>query len=115
MRRGKHRKFGRESIQRQALLKALATALIMHGKIKTTKAKAKTLKQFADKLVTRARKGDVQARRLLARQIGVAAVKKLTDEIAPKFRERAGGYTRVIPLPRRRSDGSEMAVVEFVS
>ena|SRR3989344_6376033 len=114
MRRGKTRKFGLEKSERKALLKSLATALIDNGKIKTTRAKAKTLSSFTDRLVTKAKKGDVPARRMLLKSIGSKAVIKLIKEIAPKYTTRAGGYTRVIRLDRRKSDGAEMALIEFV-
>jgi large subunit ribosomal protein L17 len=101
--------------QRKAFLKGLLTALIAHGKIRTTTARAKTLKMEADKLVTKAKKGTVYGRRLLLRQVGVDAATKLFKDIAPKFADRSGGYTRVIKLGRRQSDGSPVAIVEFVS
>jgi|SRR3989338_4460539 len=113
MRRGNKRKFGREKNQRKALSKALATALIDHGRIKTTVAKAKLLSRFADELVNRAKKGDLASSRLLRYSIGDKAVKKLVVEIGPKFKDKKGGYTKVLKLGRRISDGSEMAIVEF--
>ena len=115
MRRGDHRKFGRERNQRRALYKALATALIQHGKIKTTVAKAKSLSQFADKLVAKAKKGDIASRRLVRQNIGEGATKKLFSDIGPKFKEKSGGYTKVLKLGRRMSDGAEMAQIEFTS
>ena len=115
MKRGTKRKFGREFVQRKALLRSLATALIERGKIRTTKAKAKTLKQLADKFVSRARTPGLHSHRLLTQQLGTIAVKKLMSDIAPRFTDRSGGYTRIIPMPRRRSDGAEMALVEFVA
>ncbi|MDP2647672.1 MAG: 50S ribosomal protein L17 [Candidatus Yanofskybacteria bacterium] len=115
MKRGNKRKFGRKRNQRNALAKSLATALIDHGRITTTRAKAKTLSTYADKLVTQAKRQNLASRRILAQTLGPKAVKKLVDEIAPKFKERNGGYTRVINLDRRISDGSPMALIEFVS
>ena len=100
--------------QRKAFLKGLLTALVEHGHIRTTIARAKTLKTEADKIVTRAKHGTLASRRLLLRNVGTAAAAKLTKEIAPKFAERHGGYTRVVRLGRRMSDGSEMALIEFV-
>ena len=114
MRRGKQRKFGRVSGQRVVLYKALSTALIEHGRIKTTEAKAKSLSSHADKLVTLAKKQDLAARKLLLTQIGEKAVKKLMSEVAPKLEARQGGYTRIMKLGQRRSDGAPMAVIEFV-
>ncbi len=113
MRRGKHRKFGRERNQRAALYKALATALIEHGKIKTTVAKSKSLSGYVDKLITIAGHGDIPSRRLLAKNLGVKAVKKLSDDIGPRFKDKQGGYTRVIKLGQRKSDGAPMALIEF--
>jgi|SRR3989344_7515614 len=113
MRRGKNRKFAREKNQRKALYKALATALIENGKIKTTAAKAKSLSQFTDKLVTKAKKGDLASRKLIGYNLGSKAVKKLMNEIGPKFKNKNGGYTKVSRLGRRISDGAEMALIQF--
>src|SRR3989338_5816898 len=98
MRRGRKRKFSLERNQRKALYKALATALIEHGKIKTTAAKAKSLSRFADKLVTNAKKEDIGSRRLIREDLGEKATKKLVNDIGPRFKERRGGYTRVLKL-----------------
>jgi len=115
MRRGNKRKFGRERNSRRALYKSLATALIDHGKIKTTSAKAKSLSIFTDKLITTAKKADIASRRELAATFHPKIVKKLVDEIAPRFSSRKGGYTRVIRLGQRKSDGSPMSIIEFTS
>ncbi len=115
MRRGKNVKFGRKRAQRQALYKSLATALIDHGKIKTTSAKAKSLSTFADKLVTTAKNQNLAARRELARTFHPKIVKKLVDEVAPRFGDKKGGYTRVIRLGQRKSDAASMSIIEFVS
>ena len=109
------RKFGRETGQRQALLKSLALALVTHKKITTTEAKAKELRPFVEKLVTRAKIKTVASRRLLQSRLGVdSGVKELIHKLAPKYEKRAGGYTRIVKLPRRLSDGSAMAVIEFI-
>jgi large subunit ribosomal protein L17 len=115
MKRGNKRTFGREFQQRKAFLKALLTALIAHGKINTTLARAKTLRPVAEKLVTRAKHGTIASRRLLLRQVGMQAATRLAKEIAPKFADRAGGYTRIIKTGRRASDGSQTAIIEFVA
>ena len=115
MKRGTKRKFGRTTDQRNAFLKSLATALISHGKITTTKARAKSLRPYIEKMITVAKKQSIAGRRELARTLHATSVKKLVDVIAPQFSTRAGGYTRIIPLGRRQSDGSETALVEFVS
>jgi len=109
----KNKKFGRTRDQRKALMKSLASALVERGKIKTTEAKAKELRPYIEKLVTRAIKGDLASRRLLISKIGLQT-KKLVDDIAPKYKDRNGGYTRVIKLTPRASDASKMAVIEFV-
>lgn len=115
MKRSSQRKFGREFQQRTAFVKALAVALISHGKIRTTEPRAKTLKQVADKLVTTAKKGTLASRRQLVGKVGAAAAAKLVTDIAPKFVGRSGGYTRVLKLGRRPSDGAPMTLIEFVS
>jgi len=115
MKRGNKRKFGRERNLRKALYKSLATALIDHGKIKTTSAKAKSLSAFADKLVTVAKKQNLSSRRDLIKTLHPKVVKKLVDDIAPKFSDRKGGYTRVTRLGQRKSDGAEMSIIEFTS
>ncbi len=109
------RKFGRESNERHALMQSLARNLIRDMKIKTTTAKAKELRPYVEKLVTRAKTNSVASRRLLITKIqGVPEVKKLVDTIAPKYAERKGGYTRITKLPNRELDGSPMSVIEFI-
>ncbi|MSU55571.1 MAG: 50S ribosomal protein L17 [Candidatus Taylorbacteria bacterium] len=109
------RKFGLERGQRVALLKSLALALVTNKKITTTEAKAKEIRPFVEKLVTRAKIKTLASRRLLTSRLGSPeGVKELVDTLAPKYEKRAGGYTRIVKLPRRLSDGSAMAVIEFV-
>lgn len=115
MKRGNQPKFSRTHKQRHAFVKALATGLIEHGRITTTEVRAKWLKRVADKLVTRAKTQTLASRRILARDLGSAAVSKLMADIAPKMSSRQGGYTRVTKLGRRKSDAAPMAVIEFVS
>lgn len=114
MRRGDHRKFGRENKPRNALYKALATALVDHGRIQTTQAKAKSLVKHMDRLVTLAKKQNLNGRRELAKQLGAKSVKKMMDEVAKTHAERSGGYTRITRLGQRKSDGAEMAIVELI-
>ena len=109
------RKFGREKNQRHALMRSLARNLIRDSRIRTTTAKAKELRPYVEKLVTRAKTGTIASRRLLVAQIqGVPEVKKLFVDIAPKYADRKGGYLRIVRLPNRDLDGSSMSLIEFV-
>ncbi len=110
------RKFGREKNARVALLKGLASSLITHGRILTTEAKAKELRPAVEKMVTKAKNPTLANRRLLLSGFynNELVVSKLIDDVAPKYAERAGGYTRITKLVSRKSDGSPMAVIEFV-
>ncbi|MBI2108618.1 MAG: 50S ribosomal protein L17 [Parcubacteria group bacterium] len=111
----KNRKFGRERDQRRALLRGLALSLVTRGKIKTTEAKAKELRPFVEKLVTRGKNSSLSTHRLLVARLGNrVGAKKLIADIAPRYKERAGGYTRITKLPRRLGDASKMAIIEFV-
>ncbi len=112
--RKKGRKLSRKSDQRKALLKSLARELFLREKIKTTEAKAKELSAFAEKQITKAKKANLASRRLLAKNFSSTITKKIFDEIAPKYKERKGGYTRVIKLGPRKSDGAKMAIIELV-
>ncbi|MEK7501568.1 MAG: 50S ribosomal protein L17 [Patescibacteria group bacterium] len=109
------RKFGREKNQRNALFRSLACNLIRDTKIRTTLAKAKELRPYIEKLVTKAKVATVASRRLVNSKIhSVAETKKLFDTVAPKYAMRAGGYTRIVKLLNRDLDGSPMALIEFV-
>src|SRR3989344_5500290 len=99
------RKFGRETNQRRALMKSLAVNLIKNDKIKTTEAKAKELRPFIEKLVTKAKGGDLAKRKLVISTIGILSTKKLFDKIGSKYKDRNGGYNRNIKKPRRKTDG----------
>ena len=117
MRHGNNkRKFGRVRKVRVALINSLALNLIVRGKIKTTEPKAKELRTFIEKIVTQAKKGDAATRRLVIAKLmnRKPEVKKLFETIAPKYTDRKGGYTRVMKLGVRKSDGAPMAVIEFV-
>jgi large subunit ribosomal protein L17 len=109
------RKLGRTTAHRKALLRNLATALLEHERIITTEPKAKELRRVADKLVTLGKRGNLHARRQ-ARQVvqSNAVVQKLFNEIAPRFAERQGGYTRILRLGYRPGDAAAMAVIELV-
>ncbi len=109
------RKFGREKTQRNALMRSLARNLIRDSRIKTTTAKAKELRPFVEKLVTRAKTGTIASRRLIISNLhGAAETKKLFETVAPKYMDRKGGYIRIIRLPNRDLDGSPMSLIEFV-
>jgi len=114
-----YRKLGRDTEHRLALLKNLACDLIENEKIETTVAKAKELRRYIEKLVTRARNADFNTHRYLYSKLGSnqrakRAVQKLINEIAPKYQNRAGGYTRIIKTRFRRGDAAELAIIEFV-
>jgi large subunit ribosomal protein L17 len=109
-------KLGRKSEHRNALLANLAISLIEHKRVKTTLAKAKAARPLAEKLVTLGKKGGLHHRRLaLSKLMGNAkAVGILFKDVAPKFQDRAGGYTRILKLGQRASDASQMALIEWV-
>jgi len=112
--RKKGRKLHRKRDQRKALLKSLIASLFLKERIKTTEAKAKELSSSAEKFITQAKKGDLHSKRLLARFFPQKIVKKLVEEIAPRYKERKGGYTRIIKLGQRKSDGARMAIIELI-
>ncbi len=110
----KGRKFGRVRKVRKAFLRNLEVHLVLKGKIKTTLARAKELRPRVEKHVTFAKNNSLAHRRQLIRKLPPKAVERLMSEIAPRFQNRAGGYTRIIRMPARKSDGAKMAVIEFV-
>jgi len=111
----KGRKLSRTASHRKATLRNLATSLFRHGRIETTTAKAKELRPFAERLITLARRGDLHARRLAAQKIQDRQVLgSLFDEIAPRYAERPGGYTRILKLGNRKGDAAEMSLIELV-
>ncbi len=111
----KGRKFGRERDQRRALLKGLATSLVEHGKIETTLPKAKETARYIEKVITKAKKGDLHNRRQVIAALSTqAAAFKLVDEIAPQLAGRTSGHVRVTRTRLRVGDGAEMATIEFV-
>lgn len=109
-----NRKFGRESNQRRALMRTLAVNFIRDEKIKTTEAKAKELRPLVEKLVTKAKIGALAQRKAVIAKIGKTSATKLFEKIAPKYKERKGGYARIVKMPRRRGDSSRIAIIEFV-
>lgn len=110
------RKFGREKNERKAFVRGLLVNLIRHGRIETTLARAKEIRPFVEKLVTLAKEDTVARRRLIMSRLmnQNSETVKLFKEYAPKFKNIAGGYTRILKLPTRLSDGAEKAVIEFV-
>jgi large subunit ribosomal protein L17 len=109
------KKLGRDSAHRKALYSNLAGALIEHGRIRTTEAKAKAVKPFAEKMITLGKRGDLHARRqALAALRSNTVVHQLFAEIAPRFAERPGGYTRIVRLGQRQGDAAEMVYLELV-
>ena len=109
------KKLGRDSAHRKALYSNLAGALITHGRIETTEAKAKAVKPFAEKMITLGKRGDLHARRqAMAELRSNDVVHKLFADVAPRFNERNGGYTRVVKLGPRQGDAAQMALLEFV-
>ena len=109
------KKLGRDSAHRKALYANLAGALIEHGRIKTTVTKAKAVKPIAEQLITLGRRGDLAARRkALAELPTEAIVKKLFDEVAPRYADRPGGYSRIVKIGERQGDAAEMAYLELV-
>jgi len=110
------RKLGRPTAARLSMLKGLVSELIMKEKITTTYEKAKEVQRLADKMVTFGKKATLASRRQADRYITIEdALTKLFDTLAPRYAERAGGYTRVIKIGQRRGDAAEMAVIEFVA
>lgn len=110
----KNRKLGRVKKVRKALLSSLALSLITKNKIKTTEAKAKELRPYVEKLVTTGKKNTLKSHRDIIAKIGEKGAKKIVSDLSIKFKERNGGYTRITKIPRRISDGSAMAYIEFV-
>jgi len=111
----------RNSDQRKALLRDLVTDIIINERIVTTEAKAKELKKLADKMITLAKEGSLSSRRQAAETVrfedvkeGQTALQKLFTELGPRYKERTGGYTRIIKTVPRRGDAAPMAIIEFV-
>lgn len=110
----KGRKFSRKTDQRKALIRSLLVALFSKEKIKTTEAKAKELSGIADKIITKAKKGNLASRRFLSGLFTNKLTKKIMTEISPRYKERAGGYARVVKLGARKADSAKMAIIELV-
>lgn len=113
--RKKGRKLSRTASHKKATMRNMATSLFLHERIETTTAKAKELRPYAERLITLARRGDLHSRRLAATKIQDREVLgKLFDDIAPRYTERPGGYTRVLKLGSRKGDAAEMSLIELV-
>lgn len=110
-----YRKLGRVSSHRRAMLRNMATSLVMHERIETTVPKAKELRSIVDKMITLGKRGDLHARRQAASYLfSDEAVKKVFAELAPRFKDRPGGYTRILKKGYRFGDGADMAFLELV-
>ena len=110
------RKLGRTSDHRKAMLRAMVTFLLENGKIETTVSRAKEVRSEAEKMITLGKRGDLHAKRQVFAYVTKEGVsKKLFDEIAPKYADRNGGYTRIIKTGPRRGDAAEMAIIELVN
>ncbi|MBU6370544.1 MAG: 50S ribosomal protein L17 [Patescibacteria group bacterium] len=112
--RNKNKQFGRKRNVRNALVRTLAVSLIRDGHMKTTETKAKAIRSVVEKLVTKGKSGTLAAQRLIASTVGARMAAKVVKEISPKYKDRAGGYTRVVKLGRRLSDGASMAEIAFI-
>ncbi|HJF31647.1 MAG TPA: 50S ribosomal protein L17 [Sporosarcina psychrophila] len=124
-----YRKLGRTSSQRKAMLRDLATDLIVHERIQTTEARAKELRSVVEKMITLGKRGDLHACRQVAqfirrelvtmtdeegKETEIFAIQKLFDNVAPRYAERQGGYTRIMKMGPRRGDGAPVVVIELV-
>ncbi|MGI9666595.1 MAG: 50S ribosomal protein L17 [Acidimicrobiia bacterium] len=111
----KGKRLGGSPSHQRKILANLTASLIEHEEIVTTKAKAKVLRPYAEKVITKARRGDLHARRTILKKIeDTQVVTKLFDDVAPRYAERPGGYLRITKLGPRRGDGTEMAKIELV-
>ena len=117
-----NRKFGRNADHRKAMLRNLATSVILYGRVETTEAKAKDMRSVVDELITLGKRGDLHARRQAAAYIrnvvadeakSQTVLQKLFDEVAPKYADRNGGYTRVVKTGTRKGDAAPMAYIEL--
>ncbi len=111
----KNRKFGRTKNQRNALMNGLVYSLVKYKRIVTTEAKAKELRPQIEKLVTKSKNSDLHTKRTIQSQTGSFDVARELESIAATMQDRAGGYTRIIKMEPRKSDGSKMAYIEFVA
>lgn len=110
-----YRKLGRNSSNRKALFRSILSSFFKHERIETTVTKAKEVSKHAAKLITLAKRGDLHVRRLvMAELVDEEATRKLFNEIAPKYADRQGGFTRIYKVGPRRGDAAEMAIIELI-
>ena len=109
-----YRKLGRNSSNRKALFRSILSSFFKHERIETTVTKAKEVSKHAAKLITLAKRGDLHARRLVMAELDEEATRKLFNEIAPKYADRQGGFTRIYKVGPRRGDAAEMAIIELI-
>lgn len=113
--RWKGKQLSRTASHRRALLRNMASSLILHERIETTTGRAKELRPYTERLITLAKRGDLHARRLAAARLqGKDVVSKLFEDIGPRFAQRPGGYTRILKLGTRKGDAAEMSLIELV-
>lgn len=111
----KGRKLGTDASHTKAMLRGLAIALLTNERIKTTETRAKEVRSLVDRIISWGKRGDVHARRLALAELGdIALVKKVFDDIAPRYAEREGGYTRILKLGPRKGDAAPMVIMELV-
>jgi len=111
----KGRKLGTDASHTKAMLRSLAAALLANERIKTTETRAKEVRTLVDRIITWGKRGDVHSRRLALAELGdQALVKKVFDDIAPRYKEREGGYTRILKLGPRKGDAAPMVIMELV-
>ena len=109
------RKLGRPTEHRKAMLRAMVTFLLEKGRIETTVTRAKEVRSMTEKMITTAKKGDLHSKRQIFAFVTKEDVaKKLFDEVAPKYSDRGGGYTRIVKTGPRRGDAAEMAIIELI-
>lgn len=109
-----YRKLGMNASHRNAMMRNMVTSLIEHERIETTDIRAKELRRLADRMVTLGKRGDLHSMRLSLKTVRTkTAAKKLFDELAPRFKEKQGGYTRIVKLGRRLGDNADMSILEW--
>lgn len=110
----KNRKFGRVADYRKAFLLNLGNSLILKERIKTTEARAKEIRPLIEKMISVAKKETLASRRFLLKSLAIKPVNKLFKDLAPRFKERRGGYLRILKITDRKNDGAKMTIIEFV-